>query len=80
MSASSTQTLITDGITTYGTAALAILGAVLVLGIGYLVFKFGWRKLITDKSLMIGGYYLRNTPYKGYNRLRSQKWNMEHTM
>jgi len=45
MSASSTQTLITDGLTTFGTSVLAILGAVLVIGIAYLVFRFGWRKI-----------------------------------
>lgn len=45
MTASSTQTLITDGVTTFGTSMLAVLGAVLTIGIAYLVFRVGWRKL-----------------------------------
>jgi len=45
MSASSTETLITAGLTTFGGSVLVILGAVLTIGIGYLVFRVGWRKL-----------------------------------
>jgi len=45
MSASSTQTLITDGLTSFGGAVLVILGAVLVIGIAYLVFRFGWNRI-----------------------------------
>jgi len=44
MDATSTKDLILGAITDYGTAGLAILGAVLVLGVGYLVYKFGWRR------------------------------------
>jgi len=45
MTASDTQTLITSAFTTFGGAVLVILGAVLTIGIAYLVFKFGWRKV-----------------------------------
>jgi len=45
MDATSTLALITGAFTDYGTAVLAILGAVLGIGLGYLVFKFGWRKV-----------------------------------
>jgi len=45
MSASSTQALITGAITDYGTSILAILGAVIVIGLGVLVFNYGWRKV-----------------------------------
>jgi len=45
MNASSTQALITDAITDFGASALVILGAVLGLVVGFLVFKWGWRKL-----------------------------------
>jgi len=45
MSASSTQALILDAVTDYGVAILAILGAVLTIGVGMIVFKFGWRKV-----------------------------------
>lgn len=79
MNASLTQALILDALQTFGLAVLAIIGATLVVGIAYLVFKKGWS-LFYDKSLMIGGFYVRNTPYKGYNRWRSQAWNMKNTM
>jgi hypothetical protein len=45
MDATSTQTLITDGLTTFGSSVVVILGAVLTIGIAYLVFRFGWRKI-----------------------------------
>jgi len=38
-------TLITDTIADYGTALLAILSAVIGIGVAYLVFRFGWRKV-----------------------------------
>jgi len=44
MSTSSATTLITGAVTDFGTAVLAILTATLVIGLGYLVFRFGWRK------------------------------------
>lgn len=45
MDASSTQALITGAVTDVGTSALAILGAVLTIGVGYFVFRWGWRKV-----------------------------------
>jgi len=45
MNATATQALITDGLTTFGSSVLVIIGAVLVIGIAYLVFRFGWRKI-----------------------------------
>lgn len=72
--------VILNSLIDFGTALLAVLGVILGLGLGYLIFKFGWKRLTQDKSLMIGGFYLRNTPYKGYNRWRSKSWNMKHTM
>lgn len=78
MDANDTQTLIIDNVAVYGYAVLSIIGAILVISIGYLVFRYGW-KLVCDQSLEIGGYYLRKTPYKGYNRFRSKAWNMKHT-
>jgi len=44
MNASSGVALITDAITDVGVAIVAILGAILTIGIGMLVFYFGWRK------------------------------------
>jgi len=45
MSATSTQALILDAVTDYGSAILVILGAVITIGVGMIVFKFGWRKV-----------------------------------
>lgn len=72
--------LISGAITDFGVAVLTVVSATLVLGLGYLVYKFGISRLLHDQSLMIGGFYVRNTPYKGYNRWRSREWNMKHTM
>jgi len=80
MTYTDTLDVILNALTSYGIAILAILGAMLGIGLAYLVFHFGWNRLIHDKSLMVGGFYVRNTPYEGYNRWRSRKWNMEHTM
>jgi len=45
MNATATQALILDAVTDYGTAILAILAAVIVVGVGMIVFRFGWRKV-----------------------------------
>jgi len=45
MSTTSATTLITGSVTDVGTAMLAILGAILIVGVGYLVFKFGWKRV-----------------------------------
>lgn len=45
MSASSTRALIVDGIQEFGGEMLLVLGAVIVVGLGFLVFRIGWRKL-----------------------------------
>lgn len=45
MNASTTQALITTAISDFGGAMLVVLGAVLVVGVGFLVFRVGWRKV-----------------------------------
>jgi len=45
MSTSSATTLITDSLGNFGTAALAILTAIIAVGVGLLVFRWGWRKV-----------------------------------
>jgi len=45
MSSTTALSLITGAATDYGTALLAILGAVIVIGVGMLVFRIGWRKV-----------------------------------
>ncbi len=45
MTASATETLVTGTLTTFGTSVLAILTAVIGIGVAYLIFRFGWRKV-----------------------------------
>jgi len=45
MTAASTTAIITGAVTDYGVALLAILTAVIGIGLAYLVFRFGWRKV-----------------------------------
>jgi len=45
MSTSSVLALIQSTVTDYGTAVLGVLTAVIGLGVAYLVFRFGWRKV-----------------------------------
>lgn len=45
MNATSTLALITSAATDFGVALLAVLGAVIVIGVGMLVFRVGWRKI-----------------------------------
>jgi len=71
--------LILNTIADWSFNAFLVISTGIGVSIGYLIYKFGWR-LINDKSLIIGGFYLRNTPYKGYNRFRSRKWNIKNTM
>jgi len=43
--ASGTRALITDAAADFTTEALLILGATIAIGVGMVVFYFGWRKL-----------------------------------
>jgi len=45
MTSASTTALILSTVTDYGVALIAILGAVIGIGLAYLVFRFGWRKV-----------------------------------
>jgi len=45
MTASATQALVTTAITDYGTAMLAVLGGVVVVIVGFFVFRAGVRWL-----------------------------------
>jgi len=55
-----TQNLITQALADFGVSALAILSVVITIGVGLLVFYFGWRKLSNmavgaDIGMNIGG-------------------------
>lgn len=45
----------------------------------YVILRVLVGLLSGDNSYQIHGFYLKNTPYAGYNRFRSRKWNMKHT-
>jgi len=45
MTASATEALITGALSTFGGAVLVIITAVLGIGVAYLIFRFGWRKV-----------------------------------
>jgi len=77
MTYTDTLSVILNTLSEYGVRVLVILGAVILIGVAYLIFKFG-KRLIFDESLMIGGFYMRKLPYRGYHRFRSREWNMKH--
>jgi len=72
---SGSDRLLYETLIVYGTVLLIFAGYTIALGLAVLVFNYGWR-LIKDRSFTIGGFYVRDLPYKGYNRWRSKKWNM----
>jgi len=45
MTASATESLVTGTLTTFGAAVLVIITAVIGVGVVYLVYRFGWRKV-----------------------------------
>ncbi len=45
MNATVIQNLITTTLSTFGSSALVILTAVIGVGVAFLIFRFGWRKV-----------------------------------
>jgi len=45
LTAASTTEMVMTGFTNFSAAALTILAAVLAIGVGLLVFYWGWRKI-----------------------------------
>lgn len=45
MTTSSATSLVTDTLSDYSGALLTILTAVIGIGVAYLIFRFGWRKV-----------------------------------
>jgi len=81
------QSLMTSTLSDFGNEVLIVLTAVIGVAIAYFLFKFAWSQIITSTGTTSNlgkrwAWFDRMTykPYKGYNRLRSRKWNMEHTM
>jgi len=44
ISSSTALTLVEGAFTDFGTAVLVILGLVLSIGVGVLIYKYGWRR------------------------------------
>jgi len=59
MSATATEQILTDSAFLMGSSMIVILGYVLGIGIGYLVFKFGWSSIKTSLNggLPSGGIF-----------------------
>jgi len=80
------QSLILSGITSFGLAVLGIITAIIVISVAYLVFNFGYKTLFLGQTSLISSriqffdHAPFTKPYKGYNRLRSQSWNIKNTM
>jgi len=45
MTASATESLVTSTLSTFGASVLVIITATIGIGLAYLVFRFGWRKV-----------------------------------
>jgi len=45
MNASSTRALIIDALSDFGTEMLVVLAAVIGVGLGFLIYRIGWRKV-----------------------------------
>jgi len=64
-----------------GTALFLVAVSFFTVAVGILVIPWGFKNLLRmagDQSLSIGGFYVRNLPYKGYKRFHYRKWNMQH--
>jgi len=83
MNSNAVQILIVQNLVSYGMILLAIVGACLVIGVGMIIFNIGWNFLKHgefDKSGRVMGFYYASTPWRGYNRWRSQSWNEKNTL
>ena len=81
MNATSSLSLLFSTSSSFSMRLLAVFVLSLGIAVGVFLIKWGWANLKRfDMSGRIGGFYYARTPYRGYNRWRSQKWNMEHTM
>jgi len=45
MDYSAAQSLITGSVTSFGSAAIVVLTAIIAVAVGLLVFRWGWRKI-----------------------------------
>ena len=67
MDTSSALALITSSIGSFGAAALAILALIVSLAVGFLVFRWGWRKLSSAAGVYDYMDSYRNANFQGVN-------------
>jgi uncharacterized membrane protein len=81
MSGSSVELLITGSISVLGASILVILGSVLTISVGLLVFYFGWRKLQSVAGSPTYGEngWSQNGVYHPYTKRSSKKSNFPRT-
>jgi len=79
--------LMTGTLSDFGDQVLIVLSAVIGVAIAYYLFKFAINQIwhFDGTTNWLGSKWswydhLTYKPYKSYNRMRSRKWNMEHTM
>ena len=80
------QSLLISQISVFGIVILQILGSIVVILVSLLIFDFGWRTLVKGKTsylsskIMFLDHAPFTKPYKTYNRLHSQSWNIKNTL
>jgi len=65
MDSTSAQSLIINAISDFGAAALVVLAAVLAIGVGLLVFYFGWTKIRQSTVIHYAGGKWRGKTWLG---------------
>lgn len=79
MNAENIKNLLLVGLAQFGGAMIIILTALILIGVGFLVFSVGKRMIINgDFGATID--HMVKPKWKGYKIWRSEKWNMEHTL
>jgi len=71
--------IIRNAILDYSDNLYWIVVSVVGVIVAFFVLRQGIR-YFTDQSFSLGGFYMRKTPYKGYNRFRSREWNLQNTL
>jgi len=78
MNATTVLLVVLDALAVYASVVLTLLSEFLTIALAYHIFRRGQLWLYNGGL----GERLRNfgtPPYKGYNRWRSRRWNLEHT-
>jgi len=87
MNVSAISTLATSTLSAFGDKVLVVLTAVIGVAVAYYLFKFAVNAIwhFDGTTNWLGKHWstwdhLTYKKWKGYNRMRSAKWNMTHTL